>query len=151
MTYTIGEIAKIMNLSISTLRYYDKEGLLPLVERTENRIRKFNDNDIEWLNFIERLKNTGMQLKEIKTFFKWCVEGDSTIEYRYKLFLERKAETEKQIELLQKSLELINHKCNYYKLALEAGTTNIPELQKQNIISDCNPNNQLLRDVVGKK
>lgn len=151
MSYTIGEISKITNIQISALRYYDKEGLLPLVERTANGIRKFNDNDIEWLNFIKRLKNTGMQLKEIKSFFQLCEEGDSTIECRYKIFLKRKADTEKQIELLQKSLDLINHKCNYYKIALEAGTTNIPELQKQHTLYNCNLNNQLFRDVVGKK
>lgn len=151
MAYTIGEVAKMMNLSISTLRYYDKEGLLPLVERTTSGIRKFSDNDIEWLNIIECLKNTGMQLKDIKTFFQWCEEGDSTIENRYKMFLERKAETEKQIELLQKSLDLINYKCNYYKIALKAGTTNIPELQKQHTLSDSSSNDQLYTDVVGKK
>jgi len=150
MTYTIGEVAKIMTLSISTLRYYDKEGLLPLVERTTSGIRKFNDSDIEWLNIIECLKNTGMQLKDIKTFFEWCKEGDSTIEQRYKMFLERKSETEKQIELLQKSLELIDYKCNYYKTAFEAGTTNIPTLQKQHFQSDSPANNQLFKDVVGK-
>lgn len=151
MAYTIGEVAKMMNLSISTLRYYDKEGLLPLVERTTSGIRKFSDNDIEWLNIIECLKNTGMQLKDIKTFFQWCEEGDSTIENRYKMFLERKSETEKQIELLQKSLDLINYKCNYYKIALKAGTTNIPELQKQHTLSDSSSNDQLYKDVVGKK
>jgi DNA-binding transcriptional MerR regulator len=151
MTYTIGEVAKIMTLSISTLRYYDKEGLLPLVERTTSGIRKFNDSDIEWLNIIECLKNTGMQLKDIKTFFEWCKEGDSTIEQRYKMFLERKSETEKQIELLQKSLELIDYKCNYYKTAFEVGTTNIPTLQKQHFQSDSPANNQLFKDVVGKE
>lgn len=151
MAYTIGEVAKIMDLSISTLRYYDKEGLLPLVERTTSGIRKFNDNDIEWLNIIECLKNTGMQLKDIKTFFEWCKEGDSTIEHRYKMFLERKSETEKQIELLQKSLELIDYKCNYYKIAFEAGTTNIPELQKQHHQLDSPSNNQLFKDVAGKE
>ena len=92
MAYTIGEAAKIMNVSIPTLRYYDKEGLLPLVKRTESGIRRFNDNDIKWLNMIECLKNTGMQLKDIKIFFEWCIEGDSTIEKRYKMFLERKVE-----------------------------------------------------------
>ena len=151
MTYTIGEVAKIMTLSISTLRYYDKEGLLPLVERTTSGIRKFNDSDIEWLNIIECLKNTGMQLKDIKTFFEWCKEGDSTIEQRYKMFLERKSETEKQIELLQKSLELINYKCNYYKTAFEVRTTNILELQNKHYHSDSPANNQLFKDVVGKK
>lgn len=151
MAYTIGEAAKIMNVSVPTLRYYDKEGLLPLVQRTESGIRRFNDNDIKWLNMIECLKNTGMQLKDIKIFFEWCIEGDSTIEKRYKMFLERKVEAERQIGVLQKSLELINYKCDYYKTAFDVGTTNIPELQKSRCESGSPTNNQLFKDVVGKE
>lgn len=69
-----------------------------------------------------------MELKEIKIFFQWCEEGDSTIDKRYEMFLERRRETQRQIALLQKSLDLINYKCEYYHIAKEAGTTNIPEL-----------------------
>ncbi|AJH00224.1 MerR family transcriptional regulator [Clostridium beijerinckii] len=151
MEYTIGEVAKIMNLSVPTLRYYDKEGLLPLLKRTERGIRRFNDNDISWLNMIECLKNTGMQIKDIKTFFEWCVEGDSTIEKRYKMFLERKVEAEKRIEILQKSLDLINFKCNYYKTAFEAGTTDIPELQQACSESNAPTNHHLFKAVVCKE
>lgn len=68
MEYTIGEVAKIMNLSVPTLRYYDKEGLLPLLERTERGIRRFNDNDISWLNMIECLKIQECRLKISRHF-----------------------------------------------------------------------------------
>ena len=71
-----------------------------------------------------------MELKEIKIFFEWCEKGDSTIDQRYEMFLERKRETEQQIAVLQKSLDLINYKCEYYRIAKEAGTTNIPELNQ---------------------
>lgn len=67
-----------------------------------------------------------MSLEDIKIFFKWCEEGDSTIEKRYHMFLERKEETENKILLLQKSLDVINYKCQFYKKAMEIGTTNIP-------------------------
>lgn len=126
--YTIGEISKLFGISVSALRYYDKNGLLPSIKRTKGNIRVFTEKDLEWLHMIECLKNTGMQLKDIKTFFEWCMEGDSTIEKRYNMFLERKADTEKQIALLQKSLDLINFKCEYYRKAMEAGTTDLPEL-----------------------
>ena len=53
MYYTIGEAAKRMNLSTSALRYYDKEGLLPFVERTSGGIRMFQDEDFDWLEIIE--------------------------------------------------------------------------------------------------
>ncbi|MDF2943605.1 MAG: MerR family transcriptional regulator [Herbinix sp.] len=68
MTYSIGQISEILNISISSLRYYDKEGLLPLVNRTPGNIRVFDEADVECLKMIECLKTTGMQLKDIKTF-----------------------------------------------------------------------------------
>ena len=85
MNYTIGEMAKKIGVAPSALRYYDKEGLLPFVERSEGGIRMFKDSDIEWLNIIECLKKTGMSIKEIKKFIDWCIEGDSTIDKRLAL------------------------------------------------------------------
>lgn len=131
MTYSIGEVSEMLNISISTLRYYDKEGLLPLVNRTSGNIRVFDETDIECLNMIECLKTTGMPLKDIKTFFEWCEDGDSTIELRYQLFLKQKEKTEKQIALLQDSLARINYKCDYYRIAKEKGTTNVPDLREE--------------------
>jgi len=124
-TYSISEVAKKLNLTVYTLRYYDKEGLIPFVERTSSGTRLFKDSDIEALKVIECLKSTGMPLKEIKNFIDWCSEGDSTLQQRYDMFLERKASVEAQMEELKKTMELIEHKCFYYKTALEAGTEDI--------------------------
>lgn len=129
--YSIGDISKMLNISISTLRYYDKSGLLPLVNRTSGNIRIFNDTDVECLKMIECLKNTGMPLNEIKQFFEWCEEGDSTIDQRYELFIHQKKETEKQIALLQDALERINYKCEFYRISKENGTTNVPGLREE--------------------
>ena len=63
----------------STLRYYDKEGLFPFVERSVGGIRVFHDEDMDWLELIECMKHTGMPIKEIKHFIDYCVEGDSHI------------------------------------------------------------------------
>lgn len=125
MKYTISEAAKKMNLTTHTIRYYDKEGLLPFVERTESGIRHFTENDLEGLAVINCLKATGMPIKEIKIFMDWCVQGDSTLKERYNMFLERKSAVQHQIEGLQKALDKINHKCWYYKTAMDAGTENI--------------------------
>lgn len=122
MPYSIGEVAKMLNLSVPTLRYYDKEGLLPLLERTDKGIRKFKEVDIENLKIVECLKASGMPIKDIKVFINWCGEGDSTLKQRYEMFLERKAAIDKQIEELEKVKETINYKCWYYKTALDAGT-----------------------------
>lgn len=131
MTYSIGEVSEMLNISISTLRYYDKEGLLPLINRTSGNIRVFDETDIECLKMIECLKTTGMQLRDIKLFFEWCKDGDSTIEKRYNLFLEQKEKTERQIALLQNALDRVNYKCEYYRLAKEKGTTNDPSLREE--------------------
>ncbi|MDN4525748.1 MerR family transcriptional regulator [Fictibacillus fluitans] len=129
-TYTISEVAKELDLTVYTLRYYDKEGLMPFVERTPNGNRLFKETDIGALKVIECLKSTGMPIKEIKTFIDWCSEGDSTLEQRYNMFIERKANVEAQMEELKKTMEIIQHKCSYYKTAMDAGTEDIHKEEK---------------------
>ncbi|WP_059052080.1 MerR family transcriptional regulator [Paenibacillus senegalimassiliensis] len=124
-TYSISEVAKELKLTPYTLRYYDREGLMPFVERGSSGIRRFKESDISLLKIIECLKSTGMPIKEIKTFIDWCTEGDSTLKQRYDMFLERKATVELQMEELKKSMELIEYKCMYYQTALIAGTEDI--------------------------
>ena len=125
MPYSIGEVAKMLNLSIYTLRYYDKEGLIPFVERNSGGARVFEESDVESLKIIECLKSTGMPLKDIKYFIDWCFQGDCTLQQRYDMFLERKAVAEVQMEKLKNTMKIIEYKCHYYKTALEAGTEDI--------------------------
>ncbi|PAV31633.1 MerR family transcriptional regulator [Virgibacillus profundi] len=130
MKYSISEVAKKLDLTAYTLRYYDKEGLMPFVERTPNGTRVFKESDIDALKIIECLKSTGMPIKEIKNFIDWCSDGDSTLQERYDMFLERKTSVEEQMEELKKTMELIEHKCSYYKTALDAGTEDIHKTNK---------------------
>ncbi|QCX34499.1 MerR family transcriptional regulator [Caloramator sp. E03] len=125
MYYTIGEIAKKLNISPHTLRFYSKEGLLPFVERSKSGIRMFKDEDFEWLTLIECLKRTGMSIKDIKTYIDWTIEGDSTIEKRLDMFKKQKEAVENQIKQLQETLKLLEYKCWYYEEAKNAGTCNI--------------------------
>ncbi|WP_433708814.1 MerR family transcriptional regulator [Paenibacillus illinoisensis] len=118
MTYSISEVAKELNLTVYTLRYYDKEGLMPFVERTPSGVRKFKESDIDFLKIIQCLKLTGMPIKDIKDFIEWCSEGDSTLQERYDMFIERKASVQAQMEELRKTMEVIEHKCDYYKTAI---------------------------------
>ncbi|MBZ4669848.1 MAG: hypothetical protein PWQ76_787 [Clostridiales bacterium] len=122
MYYTIGEIAKKINVSPHTLRFYAKEGLLPFVERSESGIRMFKDEDFQWLTIIECLKKTGMPIKDIKTYMDWLIEGDSTIDKRLEMFKKQKEAVEKQIEELKETLKLLEYKCWYYETAKKAGT-----------------------------
>lgn len=130
MTYSISEVAKKLDLTVYTLRYYDKEGLMPFVERTTSGTRLFKDSDIDFLKIIQCLKLTGMPIKDIKDFIEWCSEGDSTLKQRYDMFTERKASVEAQMEELRKTMKVIEHKCSYYETALEAGTEEIHKIKR---------------------
>ena len=125
MVYTVGEISKILNIPASTLRYYDKEGLLPFVERSNSGIRKFKDNDIGWLKMIECLKKSGMSIKDIKTYLKLMMQGDDTIHERLELFQKQREVLQEQMASLQKTLDILDYKCWYYETAEKAGTTDV--------------------------
>ncbi len=126
MVYTIGEMAKRLGIAPSTLRYYDQEGLLPFVERSSNGIRVFKDADYEWLQIIECLKKTGMQLKDIKKFIHMAMQGDETIDSRLQLIIKQQESVKQQILTLQQTLETLNFKRWYYETAQAAGTTEVP-------------------------
>lgn len=122
MMYTVGEMARRLNVAPSTLRYYDKEGLLPFVERSGGGIRMFKDSDFEWLSIIECLKKSGMPIKEIKVFIDWCIEGDATIEKRLALIEHRRQATITKIRQMEDTLTMLDYKKWYYETSLEAGT-----------------------------
>ncbi len=90
MFYTIAQVAKKFGLTAHTLRYYDKEGLLPFVNRAAGGIRRFKEEDFEFLSIITCLKETGMPVKEIKTYIDYCLQGDSTIDARLELIQKQK-------------------------------------------------------------
>lgn len=126
MVYTVGETVKMLGIAPSALRYYDREGLLPFVERSSGGTRMFQQKDLEWLSLIHCLKKAGMSLKDIKTFIDMARLGDKTIEQRLSLFLKQREEVKRQIAELQETLEILNYKCWFYETAKKAGTTDIP-------------------------
>jgi len=118
--YTIGQVSEMFYLPISTLRYYDKEGLFPEMQRISG-IRKFKDKEIEALRLIECLKKSGLEIKDIKQFMEWCSEGSSTYPQRKELFLRQKETVEKEIQRMEKVLDMIRFKCWYYEQAIKDG------------------------------
>lgn len=118
--YTIGQVSKMFNLPVSTLRYYDKEGLFPDMNR-ESGIRKFSDKELEALRVIECLKKSGLEIKDIKQFMEWCVKGSETYSQRRELFLKQKEIVEAEIQRMKKALDMINFKCWYYEQAIKDG------------------------------
>lgn len=122
MSYTIQQVANMTGIPATTLRYYDKEGLLPFLERRSSSYREFSDIDLASLQIVQCLKATGMSVAEMKQFSDWVRGGDATLKERLDMFLRRKEAVERQIEELQRSLAVINYKCDYYSRAVEAGT-----------------------------
>lgn len=116
--YSIGEISKMFQLPISTLRYYDKEGLFPHLKRV-NGVRQFSESEIETLRVIDCLKRSGLEIKEIKEYMSLCSLGNTTLKQRKEIFEKQKEEVLQEMEKLQKVLSMLNYKCWYYDQAIE--------------------------------
>ena len=117
-TYKIGEISKITNLTIDTLRYYEKEGLITPA-RDQNNIRIYSDSDIRWIQFIKKLKQTGMPLKNIKEYSNLRDQGDSTINERLSLLYEQKQRLEQNSKQLEEHILFLNNKIDIYKAKIK--------------------------------
>ena len=120
MYYSIGRVSEMFGLPVSTLRYYDKEGLFPNMERVSG-IRKFSDKELETLRVIECLKKSGLEIKDIKQFMEWCSQGSSTYSKRRELFERQKENIECRISRLEQALDMIKFKCWYYETAIADG------------------------------
>ena len=118
--YTIGQVAEMFGLPISTLRYYDKQGLFPRMQRVSG-IRRFSETEIEALRVIECLKKAGMEIKDIRQFMDWCVEGAATYPKRKALLEEQQAHVEAEIERMNRTLDMLKYKCWYYTQAIKDG------------------------------
>ena len=119
--YSIGQISEMFGLPISTLRYYDKQGLFPGMER-KSGIRKFGEKELETLRVIECLKKSGLEIKDIRQFMDWCVEGPSTYALRKELFVRQKRTVEAEIAHMNKILDMLRFKCWYYEQAIQDGS-----------------------------
>ena len=99
--YSIGQVSSLFKLPISTLRYYDKEGLFPGMQR-DSGIRRFSEKELDALRVIECLKKSGLEIKDIKQFMEWCTQGSATYPQRRELFLKQKAQVEAEIQRLNR-------------------------------------------------
>lgn len=135
MSYTIAEAAQKIGISAHTLRFYDKEGLLPNIGRDKQGNRYFTENDLQWLSLLQCLKNTGMRLKDIKRFAEYAALGDGSIEERLTLLQNQTENVKRQIVELQNYLELLEYKLDFYQKAKALGSVqavakNLPEIPK---------------------
>ena len=122
--YTIGQVSEMFGLPVSTIRYYDKEGLFPEIQRSSG-IRKFSEKELETLRLIECLKGSGLGIRDIRQFIQWCQEGSSTYGQRRELFKKRKEIVEQEILAMKKTLAMIEIKCWYYEQAMKEGSEDV--------------------------
>jgi DNA-binding transcriptional MerR regulator len=112
--YSINEVAKICNLSPYTIRFYDKEGLLPFISRSKKGNREFSETGLDLVKLICCLKNTGMPIKEIKRYIDLCMQGPETVEQRKEIMNGHRKDILRQIDDLKKNLSIVDLKISFY-------------------------------------
>lgn len=117
IVYTAAQAAEAAGISLHTLRYYLKIGLLPFVNRTSGQ-RRYTPADIDWLKQLQTLKRTGLSLKDIRRYVAWVEAGDATLPQRAALFENQRQHLAAQIAQLQSDLALVEQKCQLYRHAL---------------------------------
>lgn len=122
MNYSIQDISKKTGLTISTLRYYDKEGLFPNLERKESNYRVFTELEVETLKIIACFKKAGLSISEIRKYMELIKKGDDTLKERLDIMVHQKEALEKQKKEIEESISCVEWKINYYEQALQDGT-----------------------------
>lgn len=117
MNYSIGEFSKLTNLGIHTLRYYEQEKLI-VPERNSGNRRRYSEKDIAWIDFIKRLKDTGMPIKEIKRYAELRALGETTLNVRMAMLIQHRKSLNEQIQLLQEHKEKLDEKIEFYRTEL---------------------------------
>ena len=112
--YSIREVSEKTGLSAHTLRYYEKEGLISGVERSQGGFRQYSDGDLERLGLICCLKNTGMSIQEIARFVQLTREGDHTLEERVNLLREHREKVLDRMAEMQKHLDKVTWKLDFF-------------------------------------
>lgn len=120
MDYSIKQVSEKTNLKAHVLRYYEKEGLLPFVQRSEGGVRRYSEHDMEWLGLICCLKSTGMSIKQIKKFVDLSKLGDGTLNQRLAMLIDHKKLVEDEIAAMKKHLIKVSHKIEYFQHLIDA-------------------------------
>lgn len=118
-TYKISEISKLTELSIPTLRYYEELGLLK-PNRSSTNYRIFTDDDLRWIEFINRAKATGMTLSKIVDYSRLREKGDSTILDRINILAEQETTLQVELKKIQQHIDFLQNKKQYYTKLLDS-------------------------------
>ena len=122
MNYTIKKVSEMTGLSIPTIRYYDKEGLLPDLQRKESGYRVFSDRDLEAIDLIECFKESGLTIREIRHFMSLVRQGDVTLDERLAIYQMHIARLEERLAAVQNALEHSRRTLAFYEIAAKTGS-----------------------------
>ena len=118
MEYSIGQFSRLTNLGIHTLRYYEHENLI-MPKRSSSNRRCYSDKDLAWIEFIKRLKDTGMPIKEIQRYAELRLQGDLTLNERMEMLTVHRESLDEQIKALQGHMEKLDDKIDFYRHEIE--------------------------------
>ena len=121
LEYSIGEFSKLTDLGIHTLRYYEHEHLITPGRNSSNR-RCYTDKDLTWIEFIKRLKDTGMPIKEIQLYAELRAKGETTLSARMELLISHRKALNEQINQLQEHMGKLDKKIEFYRQEIERTT-----------------------------
>ncbi len=114
----ISEVSEQCDISADTLRYYERIGLLPPVNRTESGIRNYSNLDVRRVEFIKCMRTAGLPVEVLIEYYRLVQQGDETIGDRKAILVERRAEIKARMDELQKTLDLLDYKISYYENAV---------------------------------
>ena len=114
-TYTIQEVEAEMGVSVHTLRYYEKIGLLHPIQRRENGRRAYSEKDLGWIYWLKLLRESGMPIQRMKRYVEITRAGDHTLEERCAILQEHRDHLHQTIQKLQGYLERMNQKVEFYQ------------------------------------
>ena len=110
----ISEVSQQSGLSLDTLRYYERIGLLPPVSRSESGIRDYTELDVRRVEFVKCMRTAGLPLEVLIEYYRLVQQGDETVEARKQILLDQREQLEVKLEEIQKTLEILNHKIEVY-------------------------------------
>ena len=114
----IAEVSEQFGMSVDTLRYYERVGLIPPVNRNQSGIRDYNDLDLRRVDFIKCMRNAGLPVEVLIEYMGLVQQGDKTIEARKEILVEQRNLVAARLEEMQKTLERLNYKIDVYEKAL---------------------------------
>lgn len=118
--YTISEVAALTGLSAHTLRWYERIGLMPHVDRSHTGQRRFTDKDLDWLEFVAKLRLTGMPVADMIRYAELVREGEGTQPARHQLLVATREDVRNRITELCEALAVLDYKINTYADAVRA-------------------------------